>query len=508
MSDLGKQILAKTKESTGKSLDYRTRFSPPLTRQTRRWETLQWSWFLRDHEEPKRTREEGADKAPWFPVWQREVHGRLYTGDRLKSLDTMQPEAQEAARLHACLDDLPDFRGLVKRSARDPYSSGLVTNALSKTVMEHIAPRTADPESLRQLVELLEEDQENGDLKDPGDLDQAREDLANALNESSACANALDDSLVRQGLRAGIAEATEQLNDLDKAGRALGWGAGMGNGGSGGDGKTKAEVAKRLFSSEKLRELMDIAGRMKNIMHDVQATKVRHGVSEITDTEMGGNIDRLLFSELSHLRHPKRKLLLWRRILERGALQYYLEAKEKVGRGPIVVCVDDSGSMGGPREIWAKSIALALLELARKEKRAYAYCTFDTQLVRSVTEVEGKRLDAVALLDSLISHSAGGTNFDAPLEWALDQVEKGDMPDADVVFISDGACSIHNLEQVKARVAKLGCKVIGVGIGGGGVAESLKAFCKPTFSLSDIAINRTGEEGGEEKKVLQTVLGL
>jgi uncharacterized protein with von Willebrand factor type A (vWA) domain len=313
---------------------------------------------------------------------------------------------------------------------------------------------------------------------------------------------------VRQGLRAGISEATEQLDDLDKAGRALGWGNSPGMGGEGGNAKTKAEVAKRLFSSEKLRELMELAGRMKNIMADVQAMKVRHGVSEITDTEIGGNVDRLLFSELANLRHPKRKLLLWRRILERGAMQYYLEAKEKVGRGPIVVCIDDSGSMGGARETWAKAIALALLELARREKRDYAYCTFESRLVKTITELEGKRLDPVALLDSLISHSAGGTNFDAPLDWALDQIEKGGLPDADVIFISDGACSVRELNNKLARIKRLGCRVIGVGIGGGGVAESLKAFCEPTFSLSDLAINRSGEEGGEERKVLQTVLGL
>ena len=36
----------------------------------------------------------------------------------------------------------------------------------------------------------------------------------------------------------------------------------------------------------------------------------------------------------------------------------------------MVICVDGSGSMSGSKELWAKAVALTLMDIARREKRA------------------------------------------------------------------------------------------------------------------------------------------
>ena len=53
-------------------------------------------------------------------------------------------------------------------------------------------------------------------------------------------------------------------------------------------------------------------------------------------------------------------------------MQYELKGTEKQGKGPIVVCVDNSGSMSGDRETWSIVVALALLEIATMPKREFA----------------------------------------------------------------------------------------------------------------------------------------
>lgn len=488
------------------NLDFQTKYAPPLTREANRWNTLQWIWFLDKHEGAKRVRSTGAEKAGWFPTWQREVHSRLFTGDRVKELDHIPIDASGAAKLHSLLDELPEWGNLIKRATKDAYASGAVATSLSNKLLDCIPQHSHDAEDLRQLVELLEEDDRLGELRRPEDLAEAREKLSQATQEASELAGGMNDSALRQAMREAISEASGQLDDLDKASRALGWGAGPGGGGAGGSAEMKSQVAERLLRSDKLRQLMEIAGRMKNIMNEVQATKVRHGVSEITDIETGDDISRLLPSELSKLRDPRRKLLLWRELLEHSAMEYKLDAKEKVGRGPIVVAIDDSGSMSGSREIWAKSVALALLELARKENRDFAYCSFSDDVHYTLTEIGEKKLSPIDLADAMLFHKGGGTDFDNPLYWCLKQIETGGLPDADIIFISDGACRLANVDRMREKIAKAGCKVIGVGIGGrSAITDSLGEFCTETFGLDEISLI---EKGNEEKAVLKTVLGL
>jgi uncharacterized protein with von Willebrand factor type A (vWA) domain len=45
-------------------------------------------------------------------------------------------------------------------------------------------------------------------------------------------------------------------------------------------------------------------------------------------------------------------------------------------KGTVIICIDDSGSMSGPREEWAKGVALALTSIAHREKREVYIISF------------------------------------------------------------------------------------------------------------------------------------
>ena len=83
----------------------------------------------------------------------------------------------------------------------------------------------------------------------------------------------------------------------------------------------------------------------------------------------GGDVGRLLPAELARLVVPELELDALRRIAERQAMCREHHAAEPVGKGPVIVCVDESGSMEGEKDHTAKALALALAWVARHQRR-------------------------------------------------------------------------------------------------------------------------------------------
>ena len=78
---------------------------------------------------------------------------------------------------------------------------------------------------------------------------------------------------------------------------------------------------------------------------------------------------RLLPHELAKLAIPELELDTLRRLVERQTLCREHHATEPVGKGPIIVTVDESGSMQGEKVHTAKALALALAWIARQQGR-------------------------------------------------------------------------------------------------------------------------------------------
>jgi uncharacterized protein with von Willebrand factor type A (vWA) domain len=73
--------------------------------------------------------------------------------------------------------------------------------------------------------------------------------------------------------------------------------------------------------------------------------------------------------------------LFYLRFAERGLRQYNLIGHEPEGQGPIIIAIDESGSMttdygGMTSEVWSKAVMLALLSIARLQKRDLAVIYF------------------------------------------------------------------------------------------------------------------------------------
>ena len=200
---------------------------------------------------------------------------------------------------------------------------------------------------------------------------------------------------------------------------------------------------------------------------------MRHGADEVSDVEVGTNLSRLLPSELAKLARPALKLFLLASLIESKSMQYRLSGTDSLGRGPLVVCLDKSGSMDGPKDIWSTAVALALLDVAQRQRRPFALLSFDGAVKHEVQVPVGGLLPEEALFVA----SSGGTDITNVVSRALSIIQEsnGAMKKADVVLITDGESDTLEAHSVRELAQKLEVTILGFGIGV--PPEALKPWC-------------------------------
>src|SRR5207237_8274272 len=104
-----------------------------------------------------------------------------------------------------------------------------------------------------------------------------------------------------------------------------------------------------------------------------------------------------------------------RRIVERQAFCREHHAVEPVGKGPVIVCLDESGSMSGERIHTAKALALALAWVARHQKRWCALVAYSGDSGERLLALPPGRWDETALCDWLAAFLGRGSDIDVPV---------------------------------------------------------------------------------------------
>jgi uncharacterized protein with von Willebrand factor type A (vWA) domain len=270
--------------------------------------------------------------------------------------------------------------------------------------------------------------------------------------------------LVREGAEAASA-ALEDYRDAVAGLEQVMFGRGKGSHDRRALDDKKIGLARRLRGDPRLKRIALLAGRFTRIAQQKRRTKVRHGAEEITDVELGNDLGRLLPVELVKLRHPRLHMLALRDLLERKSMQYGLRGTERLGKGPLVLLLDRSGSMAGEKDEWSMAVALALLGMAHDEHRTFAFVAFTDQVIYEAVVKPGERLDEEALNLTC----SGGTDIDAAVARGLDIVERnpGALHEADLVLVTDGCSPAVQAAELKKWAKALGVSVLGVGIGVG-----------------------------------------
>ncbi len=224
-----------------------------------------------------------------------------------------------------------------------------------------------------------------------------------------------------------------------------------------------AETAKQLQKDPHLQTLANLLGRWQ--IHDTEHSSVQittvnplpewkpnpTGKSEIIGVHHSNQLSALLPSEVALLGSPETELVFSKKFVENKLLTFHyfsrdlhvhhetrteeIPQSDAEQKGPLIMCVDTSGSMYGEPERIAKALAFGILDIALKDKRKAYLISFST--TTATIELTGIEEDFERMADFLQMSFHGGTDLQPPLRRALDMLEKEQFERADVLVISD-----------------------------------------------------------------------
>lgn len=201
---------------------------------------------------------------------------------------------------------------------------------------------------------------------------------------------------------------------------------------------------KMIRSDKTLRRVMQLAGRYRRMAASMQRRKVFHGMDEAVGVTMGGDVSKLLPTEMSQLADEDFELLTMLRIVESSAMIRDFRGIEKVGKGPIVVVVDESGSMNGEPICQAKAYALAMYWIAKQQKRWCCLVGFSGSEDGNFLAIPPGEDKGTELLDWLVHFFGGGTAMDVPLLELPKRWKELGTPEGktDIIQITDAECNV------------------------------------------------------------------
>jgi uncharacterized protein with von Willebrand factor type A (vWA) domain len=205
-----------------------------------------------------------------------------------------------------------------------------------------------------------------------------------------------------------------------------------------------ADVCRRVRADLTLRRICERAGRFRRVAQSRQRRKALHGVDEVVGVTTGDDLSRLLATELTRLADPDFELDALRRLCEKATFCRELRTVEPVGRGPVIVVVDESGSMQGDKAETAKGLALAVAWVARKQRRWVGLVAYSGDSGERLLTLPPGKWDEAALADWVVAFLGKGSNLDVPVRELPDYYRRLGAPTGktDVLIVTDARCHI------------------------------------------------------------------
>lgn len=439
----------------------------------------------------------------------RETFAKLYDSGLAKEIphEDRPMGSDWVGKLHEQAEALPEWRALKDRARRDAWACGVAAGEALNVIGSQVKPPDQDPQKIQDQIETIKELSEGKQLskKQLARLAALQRALQDAQANHAQATQLLDakGAGLRSAMRAAATKAQETITEMDDAMSTLG--AGDQTGAVSRVAAPPQELRTALQKNQKLRKILKIAGRMKASAIQKQRSKATHGREELCDVVSGSDLSRLVPSELANLATPTTEALLYRKLMENAAQVYELRGKVSIAEGPIILAVDESGSMAGQRDMWAKGVAFAMMEIAARQKRPFAYVHFDSRVTRTDEISQPRSVDLKQLEEFCNYFTGGGTSIRNALDHCATMLEgaaqaRADKPwkRADVILVTDG--DDHDFAGQKAaveRIRKLSGHLYGIFIDSydygaatknDGNAKHVSAMCdqKLYFSTADI----------------------
>lgn len=358
-------------------------------------------------------------------------------------------------------------------------------------------PEPQDPaEVLRQLAGEGVEDEEDPDLE--GLAEQLRKLMGDGNDPLEAGTEAGEElEAVGEAALTAALETQDVASRLERFVPGVGWSTAPGA--LTGALLDRLDTLSQLLDDlEGLRELADRLGRMEEA--DRGNGKQDGGSEEVAGVRLSGDVSRALPSELALLSDPSTEDLFYQRLMEHRLVSLELSGAgldgygEGTKRGPVIACIDTSGSMQGAPELAAKALVLALARKVLPQGRVMHLLLFGGPDDRTELRLKRGRGGLEKLLDFLSLTFQSGTDFDMPLLRAMELLDEEELDRADVLVVTDGLARASRpiLERVNEVREARGARIFSIVLGHGDV-RGVEPFSDEVHALdphdSDTALS-------------------
>ena len=283
-------------------------------------------------------------------------------------------------------------------------------------------------------------------------------------------------------------EAAQEVQDLRNAQESMGVGKEDGGGGQVNRQQMK-KMFQRLKNDQQLKNICELAGRYRMLARAKQRDKITHGYDDMIGIVLGGDLSRILPSELALLNHPLLRLDAQRRLVESQMMCKEYRGIEKVAKGPIMIGIDESGSMSGPKIENAKAMALAMAWVAKHQGRWCGMFGWSSRHQIRMIALPPKNWPSGGLLEWLGGFLNGGTHI--PIEKMPEiYTQLGAVKGkTDIIIITDGEAEQHSsdaLAKFKHWKEEVTAKVIGISIAAN--SNALKAVSDDYYQISSLSV--------------------
>lgn len=454
---------------------------------------------------------EQQEEAQKYTFWEdlfgdtfRALH--TYDNPELESSEDIKPSRELNRRIMSQVISADSFRELRPTTRHDELSSAFASIGLTDKLRDLLGEQLGEfmdrANEMGEKEEQIENAQEQIDAINEAIAEQdgeADEQQAEALAEAQqAQADAQQELAERaaeqetQGMGAEVVQAIDEA--VDEANESANVISNL-PGTEPGTGERLSpdemiDLAQKWKDNWEMKQIAQMIGRLQRDIRYKRTNRIIGGREEIVDVKLGDELTLLLPMEKMKLRHPLLRRDFMRRFYERSLVQYETRGYAEAGRGPMIVCVDGSGSMRGMENVWARSVALSLISIAKREKRDAAAIEFSTNMD------ETKRWDFMAnepinplVVTDFASHFFdGGTDITCALVSAKELIDTvPEFKQADIVLATDGHDRWHDDDdELHAEFVARGVRIHGVAIG----MESnawLERMCESVVSAWDLA---------------------
>ena len=220
--------------------------------------------------------------------------------------------------------------------------------------------------------------------------------------------------------------------------------------------------AEYISKDKGVKELCDILGRLRHAEKTRRQELVKNTLTvteyvpdinskeEIVGVYLGKDIEHAIPQEIALLSDDETATLFDMKFVEGRLMCFEMEGtqknsheieeecmnevEEKEKLGPMIICVDTSGSMQGSPETISKAVTLFIATRAVSQKRDCLLINFSTSI--ETLDLSGK-IGIVKAIEFLQCSFHGGTDSSPVFEYALDVMSKEKYKQSDLLIISD-----------------------------------------------------------------------